>query len=81
MACDIPGPCFAFLFEDNADWSEYYAGGKEINAYVQRVAQKYGVREMMKFKHPVQEAVWHESEGKWRLKIHDAQNDKVSGFP
>ncbi|KAF2801808.1 FAD/NAD(P)-binding domain-containing protein [Mytilinidion resinicola] len=77
VACDIPAPCFAFLFEDNPDWSEYYAGGKEINAYVQRVATKYSVRKLMKFQHPVQEAIWHEDEGKWRLKIHDVQNDKM----
>jgi cation diffusion facilitator CzcD-associated flavoprotein CzcO len=83
VACDIPAPCFAFLFEDNPDWSEYYVGGKEINAYVQKVAKKYQVPKLVKFQHPVREATWHEAEGKWRLRIYDLENDKVglSNFP
>lgn len=76
MACDIPAPCFAFLFEDNHEWSSYYAGGKEINAYLQKVATKYQLQKHVKFNHWVEHAVWDEDAGKWMLSIHDRQTDK-----
>lgn len=77
VACDIPAPCFAFLFEDNPDWSSYYAGGKEINDYIRNVATKYQVRRFIKFRHLVTHAEWAEDEGKWHLRIYDQANDRV----
>jgi cation diffusion facilitator CzcD-associated flavoprotein CzcO len=65
------------LFEDNPNWSQYYAGGKEINEYVQRVADKYQTRQYMKFRHPVRQARWDEDKGTWTLTIHDEVNDMV----
>lgn len=77
VACDIPAPCFAFLFENNPGWSSYYAGGEEINQYIQKVATKYQVGRYMKFGHLVTHAKWNEEEGKWYLKIHDQANNQV----
>ena len=77
MACDIPAPCFAFLFEDNPDWSSYYAGGKEINDYISKIATKYQVRKYMKFRHLVTHAKWNEDSGTWNLKIYDQVNYQV----
>jgi cation diffusion facilitator CzcD-associated flavoprotein CzcO len=78
IACDIPAPCFSFVFEDNPEWSDYYAKGEEIVKYVRRVANKYKARRYMKFCHLIEEAIWHEAEGKWKLKVHDQANDTVS---
>lgn len=77
VACDIPAPCFAFLFEDNPDWSSYYAGGEEINDYISKVATKYQVRKFMKFRHLVTHARWNEDSGIWGLKIYDQENNQV----
>lgn len=77
VACDIPAPCFAFLFEDNPNWSSYYAGGKEINEYIQTMATKYQVRKYMKFRHLVTHAQWNEDKGTWSLKVYDQANEKV----
>lgn len=79
VACDIPAPCFQFVFENNPDWSKYYAPGQEIVDYVQRTADKYGARKYMKFNHIVTGAHWQEAEGKWMVTVRDTVNDKVSG--
>ncbi|KAL1887132.1 hypothetical protein Sste5346_010421 [Sporothrix stenoceras] len=71
VACDVPAPCFAFLFEDNVDWTSYYAGGVEIYDYIKHVATKYQVQRDIKFGHVVQGAVWHEDEGRWHLTVLD----------
>ncbi|KAH0841216.1 putative sterigmatocystin biosynthesis monooxygenase stcW [Fonsecaea pedrosoi] len=76
VACDIPAPCFQFLFENNPNWSKYYASGQEICSYVQGVAQKFGVRKYMKFNHRVTNAEWNEEQGKWHLMIKDLTTDK-----
>lgn len=80
MACDIPAPCFQFLFENNPNWSKYYADGKEIVEYIQRVADKYDARKYMKFNHLVTGAHWNESTGKWDMTIKDLIAGEVRGL-
>lgn len=78
VACDIPAPCFQFLFENNPTWSKYYAEGKEIVNYIQRTADKYNARKYMKFNHLVTGAYWQEDEGKWLVTIKDMKAERVS---
>lgn len=80
VACDIPAPCFQFLFENNPGWSKYYAEGKEIVEYIQRTADKYGARKYMKFKHLVKDARWDEDEGKWHIVVEDMAANRVSNL-
>ncbi|PGH28270.1 hypothetical protein AJ80_00161 [Polytolypa hystricis UAMH7299] len=77
VACDVPAPCFAFLFENNPEWSSYYAGGKEINDYITRVADKYQTRKYMKFNHHVEHAQWDEAKGTWNLRILNKSSNEV----
>lgn len=80
VACDVPAPCFAFLFENNPDWSSYYAGGEEIHEYIKRVADKYQVRQYVKFNHWVQDAVWNEDKGTWSIEIVNNADKTVSHY-
>ena len=77
VACDVPAPCFTFLFEDNPDWSSYYASGKEINDYIASIADKYQTRQYVKFNHTVKQAKWDEDKGTWNMLIHDDTNNQV----
>ncbi|KAJ9642218.1 hypothetical protein H2204_002587 [Knufia peltigerae] len=60
-----------FTFENNTQWSSYYAPGPEILKYLQCTADKYGATRHMKLQHKILKAKWHESEGKWHV---DVQN-------
>lgn len=77
VACDIPAPCFQFLFENNPNWSNYYASGSEICSYVQGVAEKFNARKYMKFNHRITNAEWKEEEGKWHIMVKDLTADQV----
>ncbi|KAL2012370.1 hypothetical protein VTN00DRAFT_5088 [Thermoascus crustaceus] len=69
IACDIPSHSYQFSFENNPQWSSYYASGAEIQAYLQRVAAKYDAYQYMKFHHRVVRAEWGDSEGKWHVEV------------
>jgi cation diffusion facilitator CzcD-associated flavoprotein CzcO len=81
VACDIPAPCFTWLFEDNPQWSSYYASGQEINEYVRRIAYKYHVDQYVSFKHYVTEAKWNENRGVWSLRVKNTVTDEVCLCP
>ncbi|WP_243792352.1 NAD(P)/FAD-dependent oxidoreductase [Saccharopolyspora gloriosae] len=44
-ACDVPSLMYSFSFEQNPDWSRLFAEQQEISDYLQRCADKYGIRE------------------------------------
>lgn len=71
-ACDIPAHTYQFTFADNSQWSQFYAGGKEIHQYLTNVVDHYKLRPLIKLQHTVLEARWLETEGKWALKVQDA---------
>lgn len=60
---------YIFPFEPNVQWSEFYSSGTEIQAYIERTADKYGLREHVKFNSKVLESIWDGDHGKWKLKI------------
>ncbi|WP_370322807.1 flavin-containing monooxygenase [Oricola sp.] len=42
-ACDVPSHFYCYSFEPNPDWSRLHAPQPEIQAYIERCAEKYGV--------------------------------------
>ncbi|KZT22659.1 FAD/NAD-binding domain-containing protein [Neolentinus lepideus HHB14362 ss-1] len=69
LSCDIPSHTYQYTFEDNTEWSSFYAPGPEIRQYLERVANKYKVNKYIKLEHELVGAYWEDAEGKWRLRI------------
>ncbi|KAK8079205.1 monooxygenase family protein [Apiospora phragmitis] len=57
-ACDIPSHSYQYSFDPNPDWSNLYAPQREICAYLQRMATKYGVMRFVKLSHEVESCRW-----------------------
>jgi cation diffusion facilitator CzcD-associated flavoprotein CzcO len=55
---------YSFNFEPNPNWNKIYAGGAEIQEYIQRVTDKYNLRKNVKFHSRVTEAIWDDAAGK-----------------
>lgn len=53
----------------NPDWSQAYAGSKEIWRYLNRVSKKYGVYERARFNTAVESAKWNEADRKWVIEV------------
>jgi len=66
-ACDIPSHLYSFSFEPNPDWSRAYSPQPEILAYLRRCADKYGVRDKIRFGCEVTSAAFDEATSLWRV--------------
>jgi cation diffusion facilitator CzcD-associated flavoprotein CzcO len=73
-ACDIPSALYSFSFAPNPNWSRVLPPAGELQAYLGRVADKYGVREKMVFGVEVYRCEWVEERGRWRMWVRDLKN-------
>ena len=67
VACDIPSHLYSFSFEGNPDWTRMYSGGKEINAYLNKVVDKYELRQHVKLSTRVKRAYWDIERCRWHV--------------
>src|SRR5471032_625510 len=72
-ACDIPSHLYSFSFEPNPHWSRTYSPQAEILAYLRHCADKYAVREKIRFGCEVTAAAFDEATSAWRVDWRDAQ--------
>jgi cation diffusion facilitator CzcD-associated flavoprotein CzcO len=66
-ACDIPSHLYEFSFAPNPRWSRRYAPQAEIQAYLEEIASRYGVRDRIRTNTEVLSARWDESRDTWVL--------------
>lgn len=61
-ACDVPSPLYSFSFAQNPDWSRMYSAQAEIREYLERVADSFDVRRLIRFETGFLSAKWLEPE-------------------
>lgn len=66
-ACDVPSHVYSFSFEPNPDWSRAFAESGEIQAYLLRLVEKWGLRSQLRLNTEIVEARWEEATGHWVL--------------
>jgi cyclohexanone monooxygenase len=49
LSCDVPSRWYSFSFALNADWSHRFSYGPEIQAYMEKTAQDFGVNDVVNF--------------------------------
>ncbi len=72
-ACDVESHLYSFSFEPNPAWSRKFAPQAEILAYLERCADKYGVRPHLQLEVEVTGAVWDEGEQRWTVSTADGR--------
>jgi cation diffusion facilitator CzcD-associated flavoprotein CzcO len=70
-ACDVPSHMYSFSFELNPEWSRMFAPQQEIWAYMRRCADKYGLREHLRFDSEVEALEWDDEARLWQVRIAD----------
>ncbi len=68
-ACDVPSHLYSFSFAPNPGWSRMFAPHHEIQAYLERCADDFGVREHIQFDAAVTRAEFDEDARVWTLWI------------
>lgn len=69
--CDVPSAYYSFSWEFKADWSKPYGRQPEILAYLDHVAEKYGILPHCRFGAAVTGAAWDETRAGWTLHLDD----------
>ncbi|WP_460713794.1 flavin-containing monooxygenase [Nocardioides dilutus] len=67
-ACDVPSQLYSFSFARNPDWSSSYSPQHEIQAYIQKVANRSGTLDRFVFDTTVEGAAWDADEQRWTVR-------------
>jgi 4-hydroxyacetophenone monooxygenase len=67
---DTPSALYSFSFAQH-DWSKYFALRDELHAYLEGVADGFGVREKIRFRTKVLGAAYDEGAQRWTVRIQD----------
>ncbi len=67
LACDVQSHLYAFSFAPNPHWSRTYVTQPEILAYMQAVADRFGLSPLLRLNTKVTGAEWDEACAQWRL--------------
>ncbi|HEX2312620.1 MAG TPA: NAD(P)/FAD-dependent oxidoreductase [Thermomonospora sp.] len=69
VGVDVPAQAYQFRFALNPRWSRVFAPGAEVKAYVDQLADRYGIRPHVRLRSEVVARVWDEDARLWRLRI------------
>ena len=69
IAVDIPSFSYQFSFEQSAQWSRTYAPGRELRAYAEHCADKYGLRSKIALSTRVLAAAFDDDSALWRVEL------------
>lgn len=67
IAVDIASVTYSYSFEPNPFWSKLYAPGHELKSYANHVADKYGLRPLMRFNRHVERVVYDTQNSLWTV--------------
>jgi cation diffusion facilitator CzcD-associated flavoprotein CzcO len=70
-ACDVPSHMYSFSFELNPGWTRMFAPQPEIRAYMERTADKYRVREHIRFGASVDSMEYDDGARRWNVTLAD----------
>jgi 4-hydroxyacetophenone monooxygenase len=69
VGVDTPSHFYSYSFELNPEWSTYHPKGQEIQNYLVGVADKYRVRDHVRFETTVVSATWDDRAHVWRVTL------------
>jgi len=83
-ACDVQSHLYSFSFEPNPNWTRMFAPQREIKAYLEGCAEKYGLLQKTHFNTTLTRAQWDASARVWRIEDQDGNqysaNVLISGM-
>jgi cation diffusion facilitator CzcD-associated flavoprotein CzcO len=68
-ACDVQSHLYSFSFAPNPDWTRTFARQPEIRAYLERIADRFALRDRIRFGAEVTAARW--AGKRWELDLAD----------
>ena len=75
--CDVESALYSFSFAPKPDWSKPYATQPEILAYMQEVAERFGLLPFVRFGAGVRRADWDEAAARWTLTLESGARESA----
>ncbi|MFD3654112.1 flavin-containing monooxygenase [Streptomyces sp. NPDC058620] len=66
-ACDVPSHLYSFSFAPNPEWPRTFSGQEHIRAYLEHVADTFGLRPHIRLDHEVTVMHWDNDELHWLI--------------
>ncbi|MFD5747737.1 flavin-containing monooxygenase [Streptomyces sp. NPDC127033] len=66
-ACDVPSHLYSFSFAPNPDWPRTFSGQRHIRAYLEHVADTFGLRPHLRLGHEVRLMRWDGDARHWKI--------------
>ncbi|MET7567212.1 NAD(P)/FAD-dependent oxidoreductase [Streptomyces sp. NPDC005492] len=66
-ACDVPSHLYSFSFAPNADWPRTFSGQGHIRAYLENVADVFGLRPHLRLNTEVKMMTWDAERLRWDI--------------
>lgn len=73
----MPSHLYCWSFERNPSWTKTYSDAPEIWNYFDKVYKKYGVEKFVRFSTRVNECVWNDETGKWKVFLKDVNTGEA----
>ncbi len=70
---DTPNHAYSYSFAADYRWSRYFSPRAEIQEYLARVVDQFGLRSHIQFGTRLEQAAWDEREMGWRCRITDSK--------
>jgi cation diffusion facilitator CzcD-associated flavoprotein CzcO len=75
LACDVPAHLYTYSFEPNPDWSSVFAPGHEIQAYFEKVAEKYNIVDKIRFNEEIPHCEF--VDGRWNIRTSTGREEEA----
>ncbi len=66
-ACDVPSHLYSFSFAPNPEWPRTFSGQRHIRAYLESVADTFGLRPHIRLDHEVLSMRWNADALHWEI--------------
>ncbi|MCW8118485.1 MULTISPECIES: flavin-containing monooxygenase [Streptomyces violaceoruber group] len=66
-ACDVPSHLYSFSFAPNSEWPRTFSGQEHIRAYLEHVADTFGLRPHLRFDSEVKRMAWDTEQLRWEI--------------
>ncbi|WP_367125172.1 flavin-containing monooxygenase [Streptomyces phytohabitans] len=71
-ACDVPSHLYSFSFAPNPEWPRTFSGQRHIRAYLEGVAETFGLRPHLRLSTEVHRMTWDTEEFHWVIETERA---------
>ncbi len=72
VGVDTPCHFYSFSLSPNPDWPEFFSKGPELIAYLNRIADEFGIREDIRFSEEIKRAEYDENSCEWKIETETA---------